>query len=168
LGANWVSEGTLVLHRRRGRHRRLRIDVIDPDTLEEAGKQVERAFAARRRLSELGRADGLLDETLAIAATLQLERVLDPRRRRTAAAVTLAEGTCSTVETTTGAVDVVARLDGGTLRDAVRQVARELHEPDEAKLGREALRLSRELLELGALTISSVEEGRSATDPTPI
>jgi methylase of polypeptide subunit release factors len=164
LGTNWVSEGTVVLHHRRGRHRTLRIDKIDPDALEEAGEQVQRAFAARRRLSELGRAGGLLDETLAIAATLQLERVLDPRRRRVAAAVTLAEGTCSTIETTPGAIEVVARLDGGTLRDAVRKVAQELQEPDEARLGREALRLTRELLELGALKITSVEKLRRAGD----
>jgi methylase of polypeptide subunit release factors len=149
LGAGWVSEGAILLHRRPGRRYGARVDGIDDEALEAAGDQVRRAFEARARLAGLARADDLLDARPALAMRVQLERELLPRRAGNgvgAARVQLVDGTSSTVDTTPAALDLVEALDGRTkLR---RVVARQ---PPAVR--REALRLCRELLELGALRI---------------
>ena len=146
LGARWVSEGTVVLRRRSGRGRTIRIDPIDPDSVGDAADQIERAFAARERLSRLDSREDVLDLRVAVAAPLRLEQELDGRGRPRGAVVALAEGTESEVETTPEALELVGALDGNKpLRDVVDEAAR-----------REVLKLVRELLELGALTI---EEG---------
>ena len=143
LGARWVSEGTVVLRRRSGRGHAVRIDSIDPDELDDAADQIERAFVSRERLAELSQ-DELLDARLALASLLRLEHELDRNGRRRAAFVTVAEGTHSEVETSADALGVVSALDGRTpLRALLDSSGR-----------REALRVVRELLELGALEIA--------------
>jgi methylase of polypeptide subunit release factors len=159
LRAGWVTEGAVLLHRRTGRRHTARSDSFDDDTLEEAGEQIRRAFAARTRLSELGKRADLLDARLSVAAPLRIERELEPRRGGAAVAgavVSLAEGTNSAVETTSDALEVVSSLDRTKpLRAVVEDVARQLglSEGETAKLRREAIDLSEELLELGALRI---------------
>jgi methylase of polypeptide subunit release factors len=157
LGVRWVSEGAILLHRRPGRRHTVRVDFVDEDALEDAGNQVERAFAMRARLSELKKPTDLLDARLKVATALQLERELGPRRRRNAAGaarIHLDEGTNSTVEATARALEIIASLDGSTsLGDVVQATADRLglSEAETLKLRREALKVSRELLELGAL-----------------
>jgi methylase of polypeptide subunit release factors len=153
LGAGWVSEGAVLLHRRPGRHT-ARADSFDEETLEDAGEQIERAFEARARLSELRDAAELLDARLSVVAALRLEQDVEPERGVTAARISLDEGTYSTVETTGPMLAIVSSLDGGaSLGAAVEAVAERLglSETDASKLRREALRVGRELLELGAL-----------------
>lgn len=157
LGVRWVSEGAILLHRRTGRRHTARVDLVDEDALEDAGDQIRRAFAARARLSELRRPTDLLDARLSVAAMLQLEQELKPRRGRAsadAARIHLAEGTNSTVEAAARALEIVASLDGdASLGDVVRVTAQrfELSENETSRLRREALKVTRELLELGAL-----------------
>jgi methylase of polypeptide subunit release factors len=156
LGARWVSEGTVVLHRRAGKRRTVRIDSIDPDDVDEAADQVERALTSRARLSELTKLDELLDARLAVATELRLEVELDRSRRRRGAVVALEEGTLSAVDTTPAALELVGELDGRrTLGAVVDEVARrlDLRGAEAARLRRDAVRLSRDLLELGALTL---------------
>ena len=149
LGAGWVSEGALLLHRRPGRRHGSRVDGIDDESLEAAGGQVRRAFANRALLAELRRADDLLDVRPELVMRLQLEQEVVPRRSRnavTAARVQFVDGTGSTVDTTPDALELVQRLDGTvSLR---RLVARAT-----PSARREALRLCRELAELGAVTL---------------
>jgi hypothetical protein len=155
LDVRAVSDGAVLLHRREGKRLPVRVDSIDEETLEDAADQVERAFAARARLAELRTQSDLLDERLTLASAVRLEQDLEPRRRATAA-VALAEGTNSVVDTTPNALEVVAVLDGGVrLGDAVQTAAQRLRlsEPETAKLRREAVELTRELLELGAVSI---------------
>jgi len=158
LGVRWVSEGAILLHRRPGRRHTARVDQVDEDALEDAGDQVRRAFAARARLSELEKPTDLLDAPLAVAATVQLERELKPRRGRTAvetAYIHLDEGTNSTVEATVHALDILASLDGSASLGEVVQATADrlgLSEAETSQLRREALKVSRELLELGALS----------------
>ena len=151
LGAGWVSEGAILLHRRPGRRHGSRVDGIDDDALESAGDQVRRAFANRAILAELRRADDLLDLRPELVMRLQLEQEVVPRRSRNAAAaahVQLVDGTSSTIETTPDALGLVPRLDGTvSLR---RLVAR-----SSPSVRREALRLCRELAELGAVRVRS-------------
>jgi len=127
LGAHGVGEGGILLHRAGGRPT-LRVDEIDEDTLEDADEQIRRAFANRRRAKEL------LDVPLARAMPLHVERTLGKRK----AEIVLDEGTCSILPTTAAGVDVVERLDG-------RKTLRRL------KVDRDAVRVCRELAELGAL-----------------
>jgi len=130
LGARGVGEGAILLHRKKGRTS-IRIDEIDEDSLEDADRQIRRAFANRRQST-----NGLLDARLARAMPLRLERELG----RKSAEIVLGEGTCSILPTTPSAAGLVERLDGKkTLR----------------KLGadKRAVSLCRELLGLGALKI---------------
>jgi SAM-dependent methyltransferase len=156
LGVRWVSEGAFLLYRRPGRRHSARVDLVDADALDDAGSQVQRAFASRARLSELRRTD-LLDARLAVAARMRLERELDPQRRETARVagrMHLEEGTKAGVEATTRALEIVASLDGRELLgDVVQASADRLHlsESQTSRLRRETLDVSRELLELGAL-----------------
>jgi hypothetical protein len=135
----------------------VRVDEVDEDLLEDAGDQIERAFASRARLSELGGAAELLDARLSVAATLRLEQELEPRPGRNAvvaAQVHLDEGTNSTVDATPRVLDVVASLDGSTrLGDLVQAAADrlELSDAQTSRLRHEVLDAVRELLELGAL-----------------
>jgi methylase of polypeptide subunit release factors len=147
LGAGWVSEGAILLHRRRGRRHTARVDGIDDEALETAGDQVRRAFESRARLAALARSDDLLDARPALAMQVELEHELAPRRGANvdaAARVQLVGGTSSTVETSAAALALVQSLDGKT-------VLRRLLARSSPAVRRDALRLCRELLELGAL-----------------
>jgi len=131
LGARGVGEGAILLHRRAGKTT-VRIDEIDEDALEDSDRQIRRAFENRARLNG---AD-LNESRLARAMPLRLERTLGAKR----ADVVLEEGTGSIVPTTASAAQVVELLNG---RKRLR------------KLGADprAVKLCRELLELGALRI---------------
>ena len=131
LGARGVGEGAILLHKRAGRTT-VRIDEIDEDTLEDSDKQIRRAFANRARLNG---AD-LCEARLARAMSLRLERTLGARR----ADVVLEEGTCSILPTTAAAAEVVELLNG---RKRLRKLGADAR----------AVKLCRELLELGALRI---------------
>jgi methylase of polypeptide subunit release factors len=158
LGIRWVSEGAVVLHRREGPAHGARVDSIDEETLEPASEQVIRAFEARGWLAGLQRSEELLAARLAIAVPVRAEQELEPDAGPALfadARIELTEGTHSTVETSPHALEVVASLDGETtLADVVESVAalRRLGTTDEVRLRRDAVRLCRELLELGALS----------------
>jgi methylase of polypeptide subunit release factors len=147
IGAGWVSEGAFLMHRRPGRRHSARVDGIDDDALDASGEQVKRAFGARERLADLDRTDDLLGLRLALAMKIQVEREVTPRRTGNAVVgggIQLTEGTNSFVEASAGAVEIVVGLDGtATLRRVLRSAT--------PQLTREVLRLSRDLLELGAL-----------------
>lgn len=159
LGVEMVSEGAVLLHRRPGAGHTARVDAIDDDALDHAGDQVQRAFAARARLSELAKPSDLLDARLAIGAPVRLERELEPGGGRpgvVSAEVEMSEGTNPTVEASSNTLEVVAALDGGTkLGDVVQAVAEKLglSEKQTAELRQDSLTLLRELLELGALEL---------------
>lgn len=147
LGVRWVTEGAVLLHRRAGGHYSARVDEVDEELLEPAGDQVLRAFASRARLAELRRAADLFDARLSVAAPLRLEHDLRPRRGRTTiveSRVEIDEGTQSLVEGSPRALEIVTALDGSApLGELVRE--------EDARLRREVLELSQDLLELGAL-----------------
>jgi methylase of polypeptide subunit release factors len=157
LGVRWVSEGAVVLHRRSGRPASARVDSIDEDDLDDAADQILRAFEARAQLSELTDPAELLDARLSAAAPMRLEQELGPTDEGVSvsgAQVQLAEGTNTVVDVDPRVLDVIASLDGGVaLRDVVRDTADRLglSEAETARLQRDSLRVSRELLELGAL-----------------
>ena len=157
LGVRWVSEGAVVLHRRAGRRFSTRVDEVEEDELEEAGAQIERAFAARARLAELKRRADLLEATLSLAVPVRLEHELEPRRGRvavTGATLQIEEGTHTIVEGSPRALELVATLDGSArLGDVLQMSAARLglSETETSQLRRDLLDLSHELLELGAL-----------------
>ena len=144
-----MSEGAILLHRRAGRRHGSRVDGIDEEALEAAGDQVRRAFANRAVLAELQRGDDLLDFRPELVMRTQLEQEVVPRRSRNAATdarVQLVDGTSSTVGTTPQALELVQRLDGTiSLRRLVGRAS--------PSARRDALRLCRELAELGAVNL---------------
>jgi methylase of polypeptide subunit release factors len=157
LGVRWVSEGAVVLHRRSGRPASARVDSVDEDDLDDAADQILRAFEARAQLSELTDPAELLDARLSAAAPMRLEQELDPSDEGIAvsgAQIQLTEGTNSVVDVDPPVLDVIASLDGGVaLRHVVQDTADRLglSDAETVRLQRDALRVSRELLELGAL-----------------
>jgi methylase of polypeptide subunit release factors len=159
LGVRWVSEGAVILHRREARTFTARVDEVDEDDLDDASDQVQRAFAARSRLTELSRRTDLLGFRIAVAAPVTLEHELEPRRGRTTvvtAALTLDEGTHSRVEAPPRVLELVAALDGtSTLEERLRASADRLRlsDAETSRLRREVLDVCRELLELGVLEL---------------
>jgi methylase of polypeptide subunit release factors len=159
LGLGWVSEGVVVLHRRPSHPPTVRIDPIDEDDLDDAGDQVLRAFEARARLTALPSGEALLEEGITLATALRLERELEPDEDGEPAIigerVELLEGTKHVVDTTDDALEVIASLDGRVLGELIDDVAArlELSEKETTTLRRDALALTRELLELGALRL---------------
>lgn len=143
LGIRWITEGAVLLHRRDGRTS-VRVDEVDEDEVEDASEQVVRAFEARARLARLRSPDALLAARLAPAVELQVERELGPRGRRKRGSVTVT-GTGTTVTASDAGLAALEALDGTKrLRDAIGRAKR-----------RDAVRLARELLELGGLAFRS-------------
>jgi methylase of polypeptide subunit release factors len=160
LGVRWVSEGAVLLHRRPGTGQTTRVDPIDEDDLDDADEQIQRAFAARARLSELPSRDELLEARLSLEMAFWMEQELEPQDGGAAvvdARIQLSEGTNSAVEVQPSVLDVVASLDGrAQLREVIRIVADRLglSRSETSQLEREALRVTFELLELGALRLT--------------
>jgi methylase of polypeptide subunit release factors len=160
LDVHWVSEGVVILHRRSDAQPTLRIDPVDDDALEDAGDQILRAFASRSRLAALDGRDELLDARVSLAMNIRLEEELEPDGDGgvivAGGRVDLTEGTRHDLETSSEALEVVASLDSSfPLGEIVTEAAERLglSDTEQTRLRREALRLSRELLELGALEL---------------
>ena len=156
LGVRWISEGAVLLHKRPGGGE-TRVDSIDPDDVDVADEQIRRAFAARARLSDLDRRSELLEQRLSLELAFWMEQELEPQRGRASiveSRIQLSEGTNSAIDIEPRVLDVVASLDGRTqLRAVVRTVADRmgLSGNEVTRLERDAMRVTRELLELGAL-----------------
>ena len=156
LGVRWISEGAVLLHKRPGGGE-ARVDSIDPDDVEVADEQIQRAFAARARLAELDGRGELLEQRLSLEMAFWLEQELEPQQGGASivdSRIQLSEGTSSAVDVEPGVLDVVASLDGRTpLGDVIRTVGdrQGLSRTDLTRLERAAARTTRELLELGVL-----------------
>ena len=146
----------MLLHKRPGGGE-TRVDSIDPDDVDVADEQIRRAFAARARLSDLDRRSELLEQRLSLELAFWMEQELEPQRGRASiveSRIQLSEGTNSAIDVEPRVLDVVASLDGRTqLRAVVRTVADRmgLSGNEVTRLERDAMRVTRELLELGAL-----------------
>jgi methylase of polypeptide subunit release factors len=156
LGVGWISEGAVLLHKRRGGGE-VRVDSIEEEELEVADEQIRRAFAARERLSRLDGDGNLLEERLSLGMAVSLEQELEPEDDGPAiveARIQLIEGTSSVVEVEPDVLDVVESLDGHRpLHGVVDEVADRLglSADERVQLERDAVAAARELLELGAL-----------------
>jgi len=152
LGAGWISEGGVVMHKRPGDRHIVRADSVDEDELEFASDQIERVFTA---LSELARhGEAVLDEHLRLVEETRFDQELDRTGAVTSTSLVLDEGTCFDWELTVDEADVLVALDGATTLDqAVARVARreELSKSETAELRRDVRELARDLLETGAL-----------------
>jgi SAM-dependent methyltransferase len=159
LGVRRVSEGAVLLHRRPGAPPTSRVDSVDEDALDDAGEQIQRAFEARAMLAGLRKPEELLDARLSVAAALRLERDLEPQGGRAVdvdGRVEISEGTQNAVDVTADVQEVVAMLDPALrLREVIGAAADRLgiFEEELPSLREEALDVTRELLELGALRV---------------
>jgi methylase of polypeptide subunit release factors len=157
LGVQSVSEGAVVLHKRPNGGHTARVDELDEDELDDAGDQILRAFESRAKLAELGGDDELLDARIGVVSSLRLDRELEPSGGRAVdvdGSVELTEGTKHTVDASADVQEVVASLDSRMrLREVIDTTADRLGLLDDevATIREEALDVTRELLELGAL-----------------
>jgi hypothetical protein len=153
LGATWITEGAVVIHRRAGARHIVRADGVDEDELEFASDQIERVFGALAAIAEDGEA--VLDRRLRLAADARFEQDLDRTGAVTSTVLVLDEGTCPDVEIDLDTADVLAELDGTTLDAAVAVVARreELSRRETDELRRDVRRVARDLLEQGVIEL---------------
>jgi hypothetical protein len=152
LGAGWISEGGVVMHKRAADRHIVRADSVDEDELEFASDQLERVFTALAAIAENG--DAVLDGRLRLVEETRFDQELDRTGAVTSTLLVLDEGTCSDWELTVEQADVLVALDGATTLDqAVARVARreELSKNEAAELRRDVRELARDLLEMGAL-----------------
>jgi methylase of polypeptide subunit release factors len=158
LGVRWISEGAVLLHRASG-ERLIRIDPIEEEDLDEAGDQVQRAFAGWSRLSELDTWGPLLESRVEVAMPLRLERELEPRGARAVDAegrVELADGIKLAADASADAQEAIASLDGElTLRQVIETTGDRLALSDEEfdEWEDEVVDLVILLIELGALQV---------------
>jgi methylase of polypeptide subunit release factors len=151
LNVGWISEGAVLLHRRAGGTNVVRLDSADSDELEFAGDQIERVFASQARLAQLDD-DALLDETVALAREVRVERVMQPGEREPETVLALEEGTYPEFELDPDVAEVIGVLDGTlTLGRAVDRVVRafDLDKREAAELRRDTIAETEELLALG-------------------
>jgi methylase of polypeptide subunit release factors len=156
LGVRWVSEGAVLLHQRPGGGE-ARVDSIDEEDVDDADEQIQRAFAARTRLAQLGAEEELLDQRLSLEMAFWMEQELEPRNGGAEivdSRIQLSEGTNSAVDVEPSVLDVVASFDGrAPLAQVVRTVGDRLglDQGGLSRLERDAVRATQELLELGVL-----------------
>ena len=155
LGAGWISEGAVVMHKRAGDRHIVRADGVDEDELEFASDQIERVFAALAALARDG--DAVLDGRMRLVEETRFDQELDRTGAVTSTLLVLDEGTCADWELTVEEADVLVALDGATTLDqAVARVARreDLSKSKAAELRRDVRDLARDLLENGALELA--------------
>jgi len=155
LGAGWISEGGVVMHKRAGDRHIVRADGVDEDELEFASDQIERVFNALAAIAENG--DAVLDGRLRLVEETRFDQELDRTGAVTSTLLVLDEGTCSDWELSVEQADVLVALDGATTLDqAVARVVRreELSKNEAAELRRGVRDLARDLLETGALELA--------------
>jgi methylase of polypeptide subunit release factors len=154
LGAGWITEGAVVLHRRPGDHHIARADTADEDELEFASDQIQRVFAALEELAVHG--ESVLERPLRLAADVRFDQELDRTGAVTSTLLVLDEGTCPDVELGLETAEALTALDGATtLEQAVQRVARreELTRREAAELRDDVFGLARDLLEQGILEL---------------
>lgn len=154
LGAHWITEGAVLMHRRDGAANIVRADAVDEDELEFASDQIERVFTALAALAEDG--DAVLERRFRLADDARFDQELDRTGAVTSTVLLLDEGTCPDVEVDLETAEVLTALDGATtLEQAVHRVARreDLSKREAADLHRDARRVARDLLELGVLEL---------------
>ncbi len=157
LGVQLISEGAVVLHKRRDGGHTARVDELDEEELDDAGEQILRAFEARAKLAKLGGEKELLETRVGVASNLRLDRELEPSGGRAVdvdGRVELMEGTKHAVDASADVQEVVASLDSRMrLNEVIDTTADRLGLLDDevGTLREESLDVIRELLELGAL-----------------
>jgi len=152
LGIGWICEGAVLLHRRTGGDHAIRIDSAEPDDVERAGAQIERAFAAHAHLARLDGREALLRSTVALAQKVRVDQMLEPGADEPDTRLVLEEGTHVEYELDPDVAEVVKGLNGHrTLGSAIERVVRtfELNKREAAELRRDTLSEAEDLLALG-------------------
>jgi methylase of polypeptide subunit release factors len=155
LGAGWISEGGVVMHRRAGDRHVVRADAVDEDELEYASDQIERVFRALEAIAHDG--DAVLDGRFRLVDDAQFDQELDRTGAVTSTTLLLDEGTCPEWELSVETAAVLVALDGATTLDqAVARVARreDLSKREAGELRDEMRDLARDLFEVGALELT--------------
>jgi methylase of polypeptide subunit release factors len=155
LGAEWITEGGVVMRRRTGDRNIVRADAVDEDELEFASDQIERVFGALEAVALHG--DAVIERPLRLTEDARFEQELDREGGIVSTVLVLDEGTCTEVEVDADAADALMELGAGaTLDDAVASVSRreQLSTRDAESLRRDVRRLARDLLEQGVLELA--------------
>jgi methylase of polypeptide subunit release factors len=155
LGAAWISEGGVVMHKRSGTRNHVRADSVDEDELEFASDQIARVFTVLAEVAENG-PEALLERRMRLAPDVRFDQELDRTGAVTSTVVLLDEGTCPELDVDVEVAEVLTALDGATTLDqAVQRVARreDLSKREALSLRSDVRRIARDLLELGVLEL---------------
>jgi methylase of polypeptide subunit release factors len=155
LGAEWITEGAVIVHRRAGGRHVVRADAVDEDELEFASDQIARVFSALEAVARDGEA--VIERPVRLAEEARFEQELDRDGSIVSTLLLLEEGTCAEAELDADVADVLIELGAGaTVDDAVDRVARRerLSARDTSSLRRDVRRLARDLLEQGVLELA--------------
>jgi protein-L-isoaspartate O-methyltransferase len=151
LDAGWITEGAVLMRKRDADHHVIRADAADEEELEFASDQIERVFTALTLIAEEG-ASVLHEARLTLADEVHFDQELDRHGDVQEIRILLDEGTCPELELELETAEVLTALDGDkTLDQAIDRTARrlELGKRETAELRHDALRVVRELFELG-------------------
>ncbi len=154
LGAGWITEGGVVMHKRDADAHIVRADAVDEDELEYASDQIARVFVSLAALAQDG--DAVLDRYLRLADDVRFDQELDRTGAVTSTVLVLDEGTCPDVELELELAEVLTALDGSTtLEKAVQRIARreDLSKRETSELHGDVRTLARDLLEQGILEL---------------
>jgi methylase of polypeptide subunit release factors len=154
LGAGWISEGAVVMHRRAGDRHVIRAIEVDEDELEYASDQLERVFRGLAAIA--GEGERVVDRRLRLVEDARFDQELDRTGEVLSTTLVLDEGTCPDWDLSVEAAAVLVALDGATsLEQAIARVARreELSKSETAELRREVRDLALELVEVGAVEL---------------
>jgi SAM-dependent methyltransferase len=124
LGAEWVTEGVVVLRKRAGRRHGLRADPVDEDDLEHGANQVERVLAG---LALLARGE-VAGRRFRLVEDAWFRQEIDRDGDVTDVTLVLDEGTHPELELEDGDRQLLTRRGGITVGDIGEDLMRELLE----------------------------------------
>jgi methylase of polypeptide subunit release factors len=119
LGIKAIAYGAVVMRRRKTPANWVRVDPLPGGRLEVASAHILRVFAAGDHLQTLPVGATLLDERFHVPASVRISRVTSLRDRTGLVRLSLDEGVGFQADIDDHVVNVLERLDAGTLREAL-------------------------------------------------
>ena len=153
LGITAIAYGAVVLHRRTAAANWVRVDPLPAGRLEPASDHIQRVFAAGDHLQGVSDDAALLHERFRVPPTLRLARVGAVGAHDGSVQLSLEEGVGFQAGIDDNLVNVLERLDVGTLRDALGAAATAggIAGPDRARFLNAGATLARKLYAMGLI-----------------
>jgi methylase of polypeptide subunit release factors len=162
LGIEAIAYGAVVLRRRAVAENWVRVDPLPGGRLHPASAHIQRVFAAQDHLQSLAEDAALLDERFVVPSTVQISETATVGAAAPSVTLSLEEGVGFQASIDQFIVQVVQRLGGGRLRDALAAAATAsgIVAADRARFMSAGATLARRLYAMGFI--------ERASDPKPV